>query len=62
MAKDKTIYKHAPSGYVMFTAYIGALVYFINHADGFWQVFFAFFQAAVWPGILLYHAFQALGI
>lgn len=62
MAKDKTIYKHAPSGYVMFTAYIGALVYFINNAEGFWQVVFAFFQAAVWPGILLYRTLVVLGV
>ncbi len=54
--------QHAPSGYVMLVAYFGALVYFINQADGFWQVAFSFIQAAVWPGIVLYHALQALGV
>lgn len=62
MKANKSMYHHAPSGFVMFVAYFGALVYFINHADGFWQVVLSFFQAAVWPGILLYHALQALGV
>ncbi len=60
MAKDKTMYKHAPSGFAMFVAYIGALVYFINHADGFWQVVAAFFQAIVWPGFVVYHVLERL--
>lgn len=61
MSKTKTVYQHAPSGFVMFVAYFGALVYFINNANGFWEVFLSFFQAMVWPGIVLYYALQALG-
>ncbi|MCA9327575.1 hypothetical protein KDA14_03535 [Candidatus Saccharibacteria bacterium] len=56
------MYHHAPSGYVMFVAFVGALVYFINQAEGFTQVLFAFVQAAVWPGILLYRILQVLGV
>ncbi len=62
MTKSKTVYQHAPSGYVMFVAYVGALVYFINNADGFWEVVFSFIQAAVWPGIVLYYSLQGLGV
>lgn len=50
-----------PMGFVMFVAWFGALVYFINHAHGFWEVVLAFLQACVWPAILLYHALGALG-
>lgn len=49
------------AGFVLFVAWFGALVYFINKADGFWEVLLAFLQAIVWPAILLYHALQALG-
>lgn len=62
MKASNKIIHHAPSGYVMFVAYVGALVYFINHSNGFWEVVLSFLQAAVWPGILLYHALQALGV
>lgn len=32
-------------GFVLFTSYIGALVYFINQADGILHILFAFIQA-----------------
>ena len=60
MKANKSVYTNAPSGYVMFVAFFGALVYFINHAHGFWEVIFSFIQAAVWPGIVLYHVLQLL--
>lgn len=62
MKHSKTVYQHAPSGFVMFVAWFGALVYFLNQADGFWEVVLAFLQACVWPGILLYHVLQALSV
>lgn len=63
MAKDvKVINKGGPLGFVFFLTYFGALVYFINQADGFWQVVYSFIQAAVWPAILIYKAFTVLGI
>jgi len=50
-----------PLGFVFFVAWFGALVYFVNHAQGFWQVVLAFLEACVWPAILLYHALSAVG-
>ena len=63
MVKDKFKMDHGggAAGFVLFIAWFGALVYFINKADGFWEVVLAFLQAFVWPAILLYHALQALG-
>jgi hypothetical protein len=67
MGKDKrdkavkVVNNGAPVGFVLFVAWFGALVYFINHANGFWEVVLAFLKACVWPAIVLYHVLQTLG-
>lgn len=33
---------------------IGALVYYVQVADGFWMVLVAFFKALVWPAFVTY--------
>jgi len=35
-------------------AFIGALVYFIQHATTFWAGVLGFLKAIVWPAILVY--------
>lgn len=50
----------APWGYVLFVAYIGALVYFAERNEGFWGFVAAIFQAAVWPGYVVYEALVRL--
>lgn len=62
MSKSSSAAQHVPSGFVMFVAYIGALVYFIDQANGFWEVVGAFFQAIVWPAFIVYYGMQALGV
>lgn len=62
MSKSSSAVQHAPSGFVMFVSYFGALVYFINQASGFWEVVGAFFQAIVWPAFVVYYGLQALGV
>lgn len=49
-------------GFVFFLCYIGAVVYFVDKADGFWEVIFGFIQAIVWPAFLVYHAMQGMGV
>lgn len=34
--------------------FIGAAVYYIQHAVGFWMGCLGILKAAVWPGILVY--------
>jgi hypothetical protein len=34
---------------------IGALVFYIQHAHGFWGVVLAILKALVWPAFLVYH-------
>jgi hypothetical protein len=37
---------------------IGALVYYIRYADGFWDGVWGVVQALLWPGFLVYHLLQ----
>lgn len=51
-----------PLGFVFFTAWIGALVYFVQQADGFGEVIVAILQSVVWPAYLLYHVLKLLAV
>jgi hemolysin-activating ACP:hemolysin acyltransferase len=39
---------------------IGALVFFWQQSDSFWQYVLAVLKALVWPALRVYEAFQAL--
>jgi hypothetical protein len=55
MGKDKIKVKvDNPWGYVLFMAYVGALIFFIERNVGFWGDVLAFLQAAVWPAYVLH--------
>jgi len=56
------MHKGKPVGMFFVLTYVGVLVYFIDKADGFWQVVFAFVQALVWPALLLNKIFTLLQI
>ncbi len=43
-------------------AFIGAAVYFIQHAVGFWGGVLGFLKAIVWPAMLMYKALTILGM
>ena len=42
--------------------FIGAAVYFISIATGFWIGVLGFLKAVVWPVFLVYEAFQHLNM
>jgi hypothetical protein len=42
-------------GGIYFLGTIGALVYFMQTADGFWSVVFGILKALVWPAFLVYY-------
>lgn len=46
--------------FVLFTAFLGALVYFLQHATGFWDGVLGFFKACVWPAIVVYKLLEFL--
>jgi hypothetical protein len=41
---------------------IGAAVYFISHAAGFWAGVLGLLKAFVWPAFLVYFAMKSLGM
>jgi len=51
-----------PAGAVYGLGLIGAAVFFISHATGFWMGVLGFLKAIVWPAILVYEAFKHLGM
>lgn len=59
--KTKVIHENGPSGFVLFMAWVGALVYFGQQATGFGELIVAFLKACVWPAYLIYEVFKALG-
>jgi hypothetical protein len=52
----------ASSGAVYGLGLIGAAIYFISHATGFWMGMLGFLKALVWPAILVYEAFKHLAM
>ncbi len=43
-------------------AFIGAAVYFIQHATGFWMGVLGFIKAIFWPAIVLYKVLELLNL
>jgi hypothetical protein len=58
MADGKNRYRSGGSGAVYVMGFIGALVYYIRQADGFWDGVWGVVQALLWPGFLVYHLLQ----
>jgi len=51
-----------PSGAVYGLGFIGAAIYFICQATGFWIGVLGFLKAIVWPVFLVYEAFKHFGM
>lgn len=60
MGKDKR--GSGMGGAVYGLGFIGAAVYFISHAAGFWAGVLGFLKAIVWPAFLVYELFKYLGV
>ncbi len=60
--KVKVINENGPLGWVFFTAYIGAVVYFVQQDPGFWGFILALLKAAVWPAFVLFEVLHKLGV
>ena len=58
--KDK-IQKHGPNNAVYGLGIIGAAIYYISNATGFWMGVVGILKALVWPAFLVYEALKALG-
>jgi hypothetical protein len=55
-------HEHASGGAVYGLGFIGAAVYFISAASGFWAGVVGFLKAIVWPAFLVYEAFKVLAM
>jgi hypothetical protein len=51
---------NGPSGAIYGLGLIGAAIYFISVATGFWMGVLGFLKALVWPVFLVYEAFKHL--
>ena len=58
--KEK-IQKHAPNNTVYGLGLIGAAIYYIMNATGFWMGAVGILKAFVWPAFLVYEALKAMG-
>jgi hypothetical protein len=58
----KVIAKDGPMGWIFFTAWVGAAIYFVQQNEGFWGFVLAILQAAVWPAYVLHAVLKLLGI
>ncbi len=59
MSKD--VKCNAPASAVYGVGIIGAAIYFISVATGFWVGVLGILKALVWPAFLVYEALKALG-
>ena len=59
---SRSMNEAGPSGAVYGLGFIGALVYFISHATGFWVGTLGVLKAIVWPAFLVYGAFHHIGM
>jgi hypothetical protein len=41
--------------------FIGAAIYYISHAIGFWPGVLGFLKALIWPAFLVYEALKSVG-
>ncbi len=60
MTKDCSPQNQATSGAVYGLGFIGAAIFFIGQATGFWMGVLGFLKAIVWPVFLVLQAFKAL--
>lgn len=58
----KEIQNNASQGAVYGLGLIGAAIYFLGHATGFWMGALGLLKAIVWPAFLVYEAMRHLGL
>jgi len=60
--KNMNMNANASGGAVYGLGFIGALVYFISTAGGFWMGVLGFLKAIVWPAILVFELMSYLNL
>lgn len=49
-------------GWLYCLSIVGAAVYFVQQASGFWMGVLGILKAMVWPAILIYKVFKIIGL
>lgn len=64
MARTKSVHTASggATGSFFFFSWIGALVYFVQQADGFWEGVLGILKSFVWPAFLAYEALKAFNV
>jgi hypothetical protein len=57
----KEVQTGAPAGAVYGLGLIGAAIYYISTAAGFWMGVLGILKALVWPAFLVYEALKSIG-
>ena len=57
----KVVYKNAPHSALYFFGFVGAAIYYISKATGFWIGVLGFLKACIWPVFLVHEVLNALG-
>ena len=61
--KEKCSSSAAPAGGAVYgLGLIGAAIFYIGHAAGFWMGVLGFLKALVWPAFLVYEALKYLAL
>jgi hypothetical protein len=58
--KEKRMKDKGFLGGIYGMAFLGAAVYFIQHATTFWEGVVGFIKALVWPAVLMYKVLELL--
>ena len=59
--KERVIHHNTSSNAVYGLGFIGAAIYYIMQATGFWMGVVGVLKAIVWPAFLVYEALKQLG-
>lgn len=49
-------------GWICFFGWVGALVYYIQTANGFWDVVLGILKSIIWPAFLVHGLMQFIGL
>ena len=58
----KVVTDYGPWGWIFFTSYVGAVIYFFLLDATFWGFVLALIKAAFWPAYVLYDVLGLLGV
>ena len=60
--KEKLTHRNPSSSAIYGLGFIGALIFFVSQATGFWMGVLGVLKAIVWPAFIVYEAFSHLSM